>query len=226
MLNNRPAPILHRNAQPHALVTYGAYPQTADGADRTPIQWRVLQNAGGELFLLSEHLLDCKRYHSAFVETAWRDCDLRRWLNEEFYYAVFTAAERQFIVTVRCTDNGAGSPDTEDKVFLLSVAEVQALTVKHGEDLARAQRRAIGTAFAKARKSDGCHLYVYDKTVGENYITVNGEESGCSWWWLRTQPERAARAFFVGTHSSIRSYGRVNLPYYGVRPALKLHLPE
>jgi hypothetical protein len=108
------------------------YPQAADGAARTPIQWRVLHNSGQELFILSEYILDCKRYHGEYTDISWRDCDLRQWLNDAFYHAAFDAAEQGCVKTTRCTDNGEGSPDTEDKVFLLGVAEVKSLTATHG----------------------------------------------------------------------------------------------
>ena len=42
----------YRNAKPAEIITFGIYPQTADGADRTPIKWRVLQNSGSELLIL------------------------------------------------------------------------------------------------------------------------------------------------------------------------------
>jgi hypothetical protein len=100
---------------------------------------------------------------------------------------------------------------------------VKELTDKIGEDSLSVKRRAIGMEFSK-KKNDGCHLYVYDKKVRDNYIIENDEEFGCSWWWLRTQGNASSRAFFVGTRSSIRSYGRVNLACYGVRPALKINL--
>ena len=125
MRDDHPAPALFRDAKPGEIITFGMYPQTADGADRTPITWRVLHNAGGELFILSAYILDCKRYHGEYVDVTWRDCDLRQWLNDAFYHAAFDAAEKGFVKTTRCTDNGEGSPDTEDKVFLLSVAEVK-----------------------------------------------------------------------------------------------------
>jgi hypothetical protein len=196
----------------------------ADGADRTPIKWRVLQNSGRESFILSEYILDCKRYHGEYADITWRDCDLRKWLNYEFYNSAFNAAEKKFIKTTYCTDNGECSTDTEDKVFLLSVSEVKELTDKLGEDSLSAKRRAIGTEFSKIKKNNGCHLYVYDKKFRYNYIIENGDEFGCSWWWLRTQGNSSSRAFFIGTRNSIRSYGRVNLACYGVRPALKINL--
>ncbi|MEK3871432.1 MULTISPECIES: DUF6273 domain-containing protein [unclassified Paenibacillus] len=152
------------------------------------IKWRVLHNSESELFVLSEYVWDCKRYHGKSADLKWRDCmeitwhdsDLRKWLNDEFYNTAFHAAEKQFIKTTYCADNGAGCPDTEDKVFLLSAAEIKDLSAIHGEDL----RRAVGTDVAKTKKPDGCSLYVYDKTNKDNYIIRDGEEVGCSWWWL------------------------------------------
>jgi hypothetical protein len=217
-----------QNAKTGEIITFGTYTQNADGADRTPIKWRVLQNSRSELFLLSEYILDCKRYHGKSVDITWydcvditwRDCDLRKWLNDEFYNTAFNAAEKDFIKTTYCTDNGEGTPDTEDKVFLLSVNEIKDASDKQGKDL----RRTVGTDYAKIKKTDGCYLYVYDKTNKDNYIIINGAEAGCSWWWLRTQGNKPTRAFFVGTSCSIRSYANNSSARDGVRPALKINL--
>lgn len=102
----------------------------------------MLQNSGRELFILSEYILNCKRYHSEYADITWLGCDLRKWLNDEFYDAAFNAAQKGFIKTTHCTDNGEGSPDTEDKVFLLNVSEVKELTGKLGEDSLSTKRRA------------------------------------------------------------------------------------
>ncbi|MEK4058117.1 MULTISPECIES: DUF6273 domain-containing protein [unclassified Paenibacillus] len=214
---------LHLSAKPGEIFTFGTYPQTLGGEDRTPIKWRVLQNSGSELFILSEYILDCRRYHGEYADITWRDSDLRRWLNDEFYNAAFNGSEKRFIKTTHCADNGEGSADTEDKVFLPSVSEVKELTYKLDEVSLSAKRRATATEFARIKKNDGCHLYVYNKKVKNDYITEEGEELGCSWWWLRTQHGSSSRAFFIGPRSSVRSYGRVNLACYGVRPALIIH---
>lgn len=226
-MNPKPVSMLDQRLNPGDIITFGMYPQTADGTDRTPIQWHVLENSGAELFLLSQYLLDCRRYHGEYTATNWRDCDLRRWLNEEFYNVAFTAAEKAAISLTRCADNGAGTPDTDDRVFLLSIAEVHRLTDQLGKDF----RRTRGTGFAKIKKADGCHLYVMDKNVPADYVMEDGQTYGCSWWWLRNQGtlqdqgDDPTRAVFIGTRASIRHYARVNLTGYGVRPALKLKLP-
>lgn len=219
--------LTYRNLKPGEFITFGTYPQAVDGKELA-IKWRVLQNSGSELFVLSEYILDCKRYHGKSadlkwgdcMEMTWHDCDLREWLNEEFYNTSFNATEKQLIKTTHCTDNGEGCPDTEDKIFLLSVAEIKDLSEIHGKDL----RRAVGTDFAKTKKPDGCSLYVYDKTNKDNYIIKDDEEVGCSWWWLRTQGNKPSRAFFVGPSCSIRSYGNNSIDGYGVRPALNIYL--
>ncbi|MFP4974412.1 DUF6273 domain-containing protein [Paenibacillus sp. CN-4] len=218
----------NRSFEPGEKITFGQYPQSEDGS-KLPIVWRILEISGSKCFLLSEDILDCKRYHGKSADVTWRDspditwqdCDLRKWLNDEFYHAAFSAAEQEYIATVHCTDNGADSPDTEDKVFVLSVAELERFSELHGREL----RRAVGTDFAKLKKADGCSLYVYDKSNKENYIVRDGKEAACSWWWLRTRGNKPSRAYFVGPGCSIRSYANVSLARDGVRPALILRLP-
>lgn len=208
------------NAKPGELITLGTYPQAACG-DVLPMQWRVLNNSAGELLVVSEYIVDCKRYHGEYRDVSWADCDLRQWLNGEFYDTAFSSTEKLHIANTHCTGNGEQSPDTEDTVFLLSAAEVKTLMDTSEGKL---RRRAVGTDFATLRKDDGCWLYVYDKQVEKDYIVEGGERKGCSWWWLRTRlHESSSRAAFVGPRSSIRSYARVHLHRNGVRPALTIH---
>jgi len=208
------------NKTPGETILFGTYPQTASGKDISPLQWRVLQNSGNKLFVSSEYIVDCKRYHNSFIDTTWEGSNIRHWLNSEFYAIAFSAAQKYKIATTLCSGNGIDSPDTEDRIFLLSVAEVQNFTsVKDGA----MRRRTIATDFAKVKKSDGCSLYVYDKNVSEDYIIDQGIRKGCSWWWTRTQlQEQQSRATFIGPRSNIKTYGRVDIRHYGVRPAMWL----
>jgi hypothetical protein len=212
------------HAQQGETVTYGRYPQTAAGTDRTPLEWLVLENTGRELLVLSKYLIDCSRYHHEFAATTWRDCDLRRRLNNEFYESAFSAAERKRIKTTLTADNGPRSPNTKDRVFLLSEAEVLRLTQQLGKDFLRAR----GTEFAKGKKPDGCRLYVMDKNVPADYLREGRKLYGCSWWWLRNQGRLQAtgpdpsRVAFIGTRASVRHYARVDRSGNGVRPVMRL----
>lgn len=221
-------PSPHAQAAIGGVVAFGAYPQSSAVAGSEVISWRVLDRADGAVLLLSERILDCKRFHHAFVETTWRDCDLRAWLNDEFFAAAFGDHERPMVEPTTCTDNGDGAPDTVDRVFLLSAGQVRALTDPGGDG--RPRRGAVGTGFARAPKADGCRLYVYDKDVAKDYLHEDGALRGCLWWWTRTQLQihggRSSRAAFVGARGNVKSYGRVDLASYGVRPAVWLRLPN
>lgn len=206
-----------RDAVVGDVVYFGAYPQGEDGVERTPIQWRVLQAVDGDVLLLSEYLLDCKRYHRANVDITWRDCDLRAWLADAFYEAAFSEADKTCIRPRMC------DADTEDRVSLLSAFELKAFTDPRDGGDGKIRRRTVGTKFAALPKADGCRLYVYDKGVEADYVTVDGEKRGCSWWWTRTQThEDASRATFVGPRSNVKTYGQVATPYYGVRPVIQI----
>jgi hypothetical protein len=210
------------------LIAFGSFPQSSASDVAEPIEWRVLDCTDDAVMLLSDRILDCRRYHSEFVETTWRDSDLRAWLNGEFFRAAFGDDEHELVLQTTCRDNGVGTPDTVDRVFLLSVHQVRTLTALTPDG--RPRRAAIGTVFAQLPKGDGCRLYVYDKGVERDYITANEARHGCSWWWTRTQLQvedgRSARAAFVGARGDVKSYGRVNLAWYGVRPAIRLGLPS
>jgi hypothetical protein len=212
------------DARPGDLLDLGRYPQRAAGDDPTPVSWRVLDRTGDELLLVSARVLDCRRWHDELAETTWRDSSIRRWLTGPFLAQAFDGAEQELLLPHRCDDNGDGTPDTVDRVFLLGVREVRTLTSPgRGPGV---DRRAVATPFAVQEKPDGCRLYVYDKGVEADFLLVDGERRGCSWWWLRTQPQAqdgsSSRAAFVGARGDVKSYGRVDRSRIGVRPAVAL----
>ncbi len=74
-------------------VYMGNYPQTS--SSREPVKWRVLQNAGGQLFLLADQNLDHFRYYGVNSGVTWERSDIRRWLNENVFFesCVFRAGD-------------------------------------------------------------------------------------------------------------------------------------
>lgn len=205
----------------------GSYPQGPAG-DPAVLRWVVLNRCGDDTVLaVTEQIVDCRRWHDAAAPSAvttWQDCTLRGWLNGPFLETAFTGAERDLLRLADCTDNGPGTPDTTDRVFLLSVAEVRRLTqTTVGGPLV--DRRTVGTAYAQVAKPDGSRLYVYDKTVEKDYLQVDGARRGCSWWWTRSQPQArdgaGPTAAFVGARGDVKSYGKVGQSRCGVRPAIR-----
>ena len=119
-------------AQPGDIVTYGSYEQdnnTANGNEA--IQWRVLDNQGGKLLLIVNNGLECVPYHTEYTDITWENCYMRQWLNNDFIAKAFTAEEQSRIqsVTLKNDDHPTygteGGNDTVDKVFLLSLTELE-----------------------------------------------------------------------------------------------------
>lgn len=57
-----------QQVQTGSYVSFGHYPQTASGHDRTPIVWLVLQVTGNKALLLSRDGLDAMPYNQAHDE--------------------------------------------------------------------------------------------------------------------------------------------------------------
>ena len=101
------------------------------GNEKTP--WRVLDvERETETALLIAEKPVCERpYHSKWTEITWEQCDLRKWLNEEYYEKTFSEEEKAAILEceLKNPDNPnygtKGGNDTRDKVFLLSIEEAE-----------------------------------------------------------------------------------------------------
>ena len=100
-------------------ITFGAY------------QWRVLDIQDDMALILCENIILLHEYHISNVSITWTDCSLRAYLNGEFYNSnAFSNEDRSRIVEVtNINENNQwfgtnGGPDTQDKIFLLSIAEV------------------------------------------------------------------------------------------------------
>jgi len=93
--------------------------------------WRVLETKDGKALVVSERILSQRSYHSTDEATTWENSDIRRYLNGEFYENTFSAVEKRRIVETRIINcdnpkyNTPGGSGTTDKVFLLSLDEVE-----------------------------------------------------------------------------------------------------
>jgi hypothetical protein len=193
------------------IVKLGVYPQAADETDKAPIEWRVLENNNGKLLLLSENLIDCSRYHKNAPDITWRNSDLRKWLNDDFYNAAFNSQEKSLILSTVVSGNGAVSanslPTAQDNVFLLNTAEAEKY---FANDKARL---AEGTDYAKIEKSRICKLYIDDA-------------SGKSGYWLRNQGRGGAFfSAYVDVDGYVTSYGTTSdCGCYGIRPVIRIRV--
>ena len=210
---------------------FGTYQQSSDGNggyNIDPIKWRVLENAGGQLFLLSDQNLDVFQYHTDWESVTWEKSTMRSWLNgygasentggdsgtdytsDNFIGAAFSEKEQKAIAetTVVNDDNGSieDGNDTTDKIFLLSIAEASNSSY-FADD---ASRISTNTA------------YVVDggKIGGDMYSAGKGD-----WWWLRSPGSGAYYAAGVAGNGDVDSAGVLGDDEdRAVRPAFHLDL--
>ena len=194
------------------IITFGAYPQTDSGSDKTAVEWIVLDVQGNKSLLISRYGLDAQPYNEKDADVTWESCTLRSWLNGSFLNTAFSAAEQNAILTT-LVDNGEnqgysgyvadGGNNTEDKVFLLSYAEAW----KYFEE--DSARMCAPTDYA-----------LKQGTYTDSGNKVDGK-AACR-WWLRSpgNPNFAMLVLSTGRHSNTTVSYRRN----AIRPAFWLNL--
>ncbi len=189
------APVKEPKIKAGDYITFGRYPQTAEGTDRTPIEWLVLDcdAANNRALLLSRYGLDRKPYGKEEWEgTTWEKCTLRMWLNRDFLNAAFTTAEQSAILMTRVDNsrsqgysgyNGNGGNNTQDKIFLLSYKEANKYLGVTDGDTHNIKSRVEPTAYAK---KNGAYTSRFNQTT-------DGTPAG--WWWLRSPGQKTEFQF-------------------------------
>ena len=187
-------------------VFFGEYEQdnnTANGKE--DIEWLVLEEKDGKALVISKYALDFQPYNTSSANVTWKTCTLRRWLNNDFINAAFSAEEKAMIpaVTVSADKNPVHSTNpgnaTQDQVFLLSITEAN-----------------------KYFSSDSAR-----QCEPTDYAVTNGawKSDGNCRWWLRSPGYDQDIAAYVGTDGDVyEGGGYVDGGDNAVRPALWIDL--
>lgn len=213
-------------------VFFGNYYQSSS-ATKDPVKWRVLSNAGGQLFLLSDQNLDALQYHTEREDVTWETSTIRSWLNgydassntgesngidytkDNFLDTAFSAKEQTAIAeTAVVNDDNTdynenastdAGKDTTDRIFLLSLTET------YNKKYFPNYCFSTNTAYVADGGKFGYSMY----GVGESDS-----------WWLRSPGSDQSRAAFIDWEdgSSVTDGNPVNNKEIAVRPAFNLNL--
>jgi len=166
------------------------------------IDWQVIQvEPGRGALLLADRVIGAGPYHGYQCHITWEQCDLRRWLNDDFLMSLGAAVVDR--VSVAAVRNGPaligtdGGPDTHDRVFVLSVPEAEYLA------------------------QDGNHN---TRTLGSTRLVTKDEADETAWWWLRSPGQNLDCAAYVRPDGFLSSIGNSVTTPGGVRPAFWLTL--
>ena len=215
-------------------IYFGTYQQSSDGSggyNTDPIKWRVLENADGQLFLLSDQNLDVFQYHTDRESVTWEKSTMRSWLNgysashntggssgtdytsDNFIGAAFSEKEQKAIAETEVVNDDnptygtEGGDNTNDKIFLLSIAEANNDSYFADNN----SRIATNTAYVAGGGK-----------LGSSYMNGVGE---ANYWWLRSPGDLDHRAAGVSVDGGVGRYGHsVRIAYNAVRPAFNLDL--
>ena len=185
---------------------FGSYEQDNNKSNgQEDIEWLVLEKEENRILVISKYSLDCKPYHTNYIDVTWETCFLRKWMNNDFINAAFSDDEKAMIPTVTVSDdnnptyNSNPGKETQDQVFLLSVVEVKHYLRSDSE--------------RKCRTTD--------------YTVVNGawkSDSGNCRWWLRSPGYEQDYAADVADNGYVNDYGYAVDENKAVRPALWIDL--
>ncbi|MDR1805770.1 MAG: DUF6273 domain-containing protein [Clostridium sp.] len=113
-----------------------------------PYDWRVLAVENGQALLITKNCLPNHRaYHNKWKNITWAHCDLRKWLNGEFYDSF--GAEKGRILQTHLDNphnweyHTKGGKPTDDYIFCLSIDEAKRY-FKDGSDKVAQYRGKMG----------------------------------------------------------------------------------
>ena len=143
------------------VVAIGRYPVGA-GGEMGPLFWRVLTVREDRLLVIARDCVDFQPFH-AYAAVTWEKSDIRKLLNEVFYYEAFSEDERQGICRVPVV---TGKELTFDALFLPSVREMKSFFRSDADAVCSA------TDYARIRgrwKPAGCCYWLRDRGYGPAY---------------------------------------------------------
>lgn len=201
-------------------VYFGSYEQDNDefnGEER--IEWIVLDVQDGKALLISRYALDCRPYNEERTSVTWETCTLRKWLNDEFLNTAFSSAEQALIPTVTVSADKNPNYDTnpgkatQDKVFLLSVLEVEKYF---------ASDDVMICSPTESVKAKGVTVRDINYVDDSEEVIATGE--ACA-WWLRSpvSSDEGAAFVLVGVDYDGVSVGASDA---AVRPAIWVEIGE
>ncbi|MBQ8163456.1 MAG: InlB B-repeat-containing protein [Clostridia bacterium] len=144
-----------------------------------PISWTVVDEIDGKALIVSDLIIDAQEYQSLADGTTeynsnnYEQSTVRAWLNEVFYKTAFSTQQMSYINTT-LVDNSINqsyfgyysSNDTEDKIFLLSFAEL--IEYQYSMNMSK-QVSDYAAAQGAFKRDDDCGCWATRTPYSETY---------------------------------------------------------
>jgi len=171
-------------------------------------EWLVLDKEDGKALIMSE-AVEYRKFHHSEVEVTWADCELRKYLNNEYYNAFDESEKARILQTTLppCYANPWHGPGggksrlvrikeksdryemefdkcTEEKIFLLSIEELIKYTGDSGDLEKRVGWYWGGEDTNDMKFNDGFGQFLFDQYNTARIAKNKNDEA--SWWRLRS----------------------------------------
>jgi len=210
------------NVQPQQpIFKNGATPKIGSIIPFGNYKWRVLDVQGSEALIITEDIIEERKYNEQWTGITWETCDLRTYLNDAFLKK-FTKEQQGQIIEKRISNpdnlwyDTKGGRETSDKIFLLSLEEVDRYFGNSGDYL-NIRRKDYDNGKYIADSMGRYFSNSHDSKRVANY------GNKVCWWWLRSCGYSSFDAAFVNHDGGVRVIGgSVKNNDGGVRLALWL----
>ena len=224
-------------------IYFGTYQQSSDGNggyNVDPIKWRVLENAEGKLFLLSDKNLDAQPYHSDWEIISWERSTIRSWLNGYEATSNDGGDDGTDYTSNNFIENAFSDDEQEaiDDTYVYNATQSNESTAPNPDH---------SDASGGNNTTDKIFLLSIEEVTNTTYgfisdgnasgdssgrVALNTERCYYAWgsngendWWLRTVGNDRNDAAYVEYTGEIDSFGiSVDYSYSGIRPAFNLNL--
>jgi hypothetical protein len=176
------------------------------------ITYTVLAVNGTQMLISSKESIAALPYNKYKKDTTWETCDIRTYLNND-YYSSLSSAEKNMIVETTLTNNDNpcfgtnGGTVTKDRIFLLSIEDVLQYMGNFDEYKNHPRRKFI------------------DDDHNSKRVTLYNEKALN--WYLRTPGKLKSMVIVVDNWGAINLVGQdVNAGSYGIRPAMWIRQGE
>lgn len=228
------------------LVAIGKYDTRPNNEELEYLMWRVIDKKDGKLLVISDKLIDSFSFNynpskSNIDDVTWEKSSLRQFLNKEFITMQMTEDEAKMIATTHntnkasnkylkgiwnftqnpytemATQNHRDDPDTDDKVFLLSLDEV--LKYFPGEEDPIDKEYPFSALKSSKNRTAYVTKSVDDK--GKGYYDLK-TLAGC--WMTRTLSDVGNKVVYITSRGEIYNYFTY-VPLF-IRPAMWINVPS
>jgi len=211
------------------LFVYADTPDIGSTITFAGHQWLVLDTNDNQTLIISEQIMEQKAYHeTGFLQVVnWENCNLRDYLNNDYFNTKFTQEEKSRIVATSNSnpanpwyiDNWSYAPggkDTTDKIFLLSIDEVVRYFGDSG-DIRTKKRWVVDSQTNGYIEYDIGNLLNDKYNIARKASDVEGKPQV---WWLRSTGANPASAVPIYDDGIIIIDGLHMSEAFGIRPAM------